>query len=425
MRMRGYRSWRFRSLYLRDIEHRLLSSPIQHMLNSPSECHMPLLSAPEDFKQTQKTYDRLPEVYFMPRSRRTLLTTAALALGSGTLASIAGCLGDPSVGNERPPDDTSTTTQSTRPTAPEFARWLPDPTTTPLRDGYEILYFDLNGIRSHRAAIHENAYDRLETQMLRPIPSEHVDVSAVEAVLSFGDVQLVFGSFDPEAFGEKLTGNSQSDTATTTSSSATATQRSETMQSTTTTSYWAKQGRYKGFDLYGTEYVYAVSEDALLEVSPWRGADPMEHSKAVIDASTGETSHYADHNEYVSSMLGVVDAPDALWCYPEAMDGSTSRGFRKDVITGELTSWRFGTETTHLTWANTYLDTETAESGELRDYIDSESERFGPYDGLDVEIAGRLAWTHGSIPTREFDHLSPGGPGDGVTTSHQSSRRPF
>lgn len=153
-------------------------------------------------------------------------------------------------------------------------------------------------------------------------------------------------------------------------------------------------------------------------MSPWRGADPIEHSKAVIDASKGKMSHYADSNEYVSSMLGVVDNPDALWCYPEAMDGSTSRGFRKDVITGELKSWRFGVETTHLTWANTYPDTETAESGELTDYIESESDRFGAYEGLTTKTEGRMAWTDGTIPTKEFDHLSPRSPSDGVTTSY-------
>lgn len=192
----------------------------------------------------------------MPRSRRTLLRTAGLALSSGTIASMAGCLSDPSIGSESHPDNTSTANQSKRTTAPDFARWLPDPTKTPLRDGYEILYFDLKGIRSHQDAIHENAYDRLKTQMLRPIPSDHIDVTAVDVALSFDDVQLVLGSFDPEAFGEKLTSDSRSSTATTM-------QSSETTQSTTATeSYWAEQERYKGFDLYGTEYVYAVSEDA-------------------------------------------------------------------------------------------------------------------------------------------------------------------
>lgn len=96
-----------------------------------------------------------------------------------------------------------------------------------------------------------------------------------------------------------------------------------------------------------------------------------------------------------------------------------------DVITGALKSWRFGTETTHLTWANTYPDAETAESGELTDYIESESDRFGAYDGVDVKTEGRLAWTDGTIPTTEFDHLSPDGPGDSITTAHASYRNPF
>ncbi|WP_458208095.1 hypothetical protein [Haladaptatus sp. NG-SE-30] len=354
----------------------------------------------------------------MPRSRRTLLKTTGLALSSGTFASFAGCLSSSPTGNNSSPVESTTSTPSGETAAPEFARWLPDPTKTPLRDGYEILYFDLKGIRSHQDAIHENAYDRLKTQMLRPIPSDHIDVTAVDAALSFDDVQLVLGSFDPEAFGEKLTGDSRSSTATTMQSSTTATQSPETTQSTTATPYWAKQERYEGFDLYGTEYVYAVSEDALLEIDPWRGADPIEHTKAVIDASKEKTSQYVDGNEYVAALMGVVDDPHALWCYPEAMDGSTSRGFRKDVITGELKSWRFGSETTHLTWANTYPDTKTAESGELSDYIGSSSDRFGAYEGLDVETKGQLAWTDGTIPTTEFDHLSPDDPGDGVTTSH-------
>ena len=100
------------------------------------------------------------------------------------------------------------------------------------------------------------------------------------------------------------------------------------------------------------------------------------------------------------------------------MDESTSSGFRKGAITGGLKAWQFGTEMTVLTWANTYLDTETAESGELMDYIESESDRFGAYDGLDVESEGRLVWADDSIPSAEFDHLSPGDPGDGATASH-------
>ncbi len=353
----------------------------------------------------------------MPRSRRTLLKTTGLALSSGTLASIAGCLGDPSIGSQSSPGEPSTSDPSEGPAATEFTQWLPDPMTTPLRDGYGFQYFDITGIRSHQDSIHETAYSRLETQMLRPVPSEYIDETAVDAAVEIDHtMRLALGSFNPEAFEEKLTSDRRSSPTTSTRTPATATWTTR-----------PEPERYQGFDLYGTESVYAVSEDALMAVSPlgMGEGDAVEYTKAIIDATAAETSQYADGNEYVAAMIGVVDDTHALWCYPEAMDGSTSRGFRKDVITGQLQSWRFGTETTHLTFANTYPDTETAESGELTDHIESESDRFGAYDGLDVETEGRLAWTDGTIPTTEFDHLSPGGPGDGVTTSHQSHRNPF
>lgn len=251
--------------------------------------------------------------------------------------------------------------------------------------------------------------------MLRPVPSEYIDDTAVDAAVEISHtMRLALGSFDPEAFEEKLTSDRRSSTTASTRTSTTATRTTR-----------PEPERYQGFDLYGTHSVYAVSEDALMEVSPLGEGDAVEYTKAIIDAPAAETSQYVDGNEFVSAMIGVVDDTHALWCYPEAMDGLTSRGFRKDVITGKLQSWRFGTETTHLTFANTYPDIETAESGELTDYIESESDRFGAYDGLDVETEGRLAWTDGTIPTTEFDHLSPGGPGDGVTTSHQSRRNPF
>ncbi|GAA0223587.1 hypothetical protein ACFFQF_09010 [Haladaptatus pallidirubidus] len=249
--------------------------------------------------------------------------------------------------------------------------------------------------------------------MLRPVPNEYVDETAVDTAMQFDDVRLALGSFDPEEIGEKITSDRQSSTTTSTRSSTTATRTTR-----------PEPKRYRGFDLYGTEYVYAVSEDVMMVVSPWQKDNVVEYTKAVIDAPTGETNQYADGNEYVAGMIGVVDETHALWCYPEAIDGSTSRGFRKDIITGELKSWRFGTETTHLTFANTYPDTETAESGELTDHIESESRRFGAYDGLDVETEGLLAWADGTVPTKEFDHLAAGGPDDGVHTTHQSRRNP-
>ena len=342
----------------------------------------------------------------MPRSRRALLKTAGITLGSGSLASLAGCLGGHPTNNDASQDEPSPSDPSSPTATTDFTQWLPDPMTTPLRDGYGILYFDIAGIRSHRERIHENAYSRLEAQMLGLIPSEYVDIDDVEATIRIDyTMDMALGSFDPEAFGEKLTSDSREST--------TASSRTPT---TPTRTPWPEPEHYREFDLYGTEYVYAVSENALMRVSPAGDGDAVTHAKALIDAPTAETSQYVDSNEYAAAMIGVVDDAHAVWCYPEAMDGSTSRGFRKDIITGGLKSWRFETETTHLTFANTYFDTKAAESGELAEFIKSNSDRFGPYDGLDVTIEGRMAWTDGTIPTAEFDYLSAGGPGDGVMT---------
>ena len=359
----------------------------------------------------------------MSRSRRTLLKSADLAVSSGTLASIAGCLGGlSSDGGSGPAErstadhstsDQPTTDQSGKTPSSDFAQWLPDPSKTPLRDGYGVLYFDVTAIRDHRNSMHENAYSRLEKEMLRSIPSDYVDVADVDTSITLDFVaELALGSFDPETVGEKLASDGESP-ATTSRGTATTTRNSTTTRTTR-----SDPERYRGFDLYGTNRVYAVSEDALLMMSPMIEGDSVDNAKAIIDAATTETSHYADGNEYVSSMLGVVDNPHALWCYPETMDGSTSRGFRKDVITGELKSWRFGSETTHLTFADTYPDEETAKSGELANYIESQSRRFGSYDGLDVEIDGLMAWADGTTPTNEFDHLSADGPSDGVHTTY-------
>lgn len=370
----------------------------------------------------------------MPRSRRTLLKTTGLALSGGTLASIAGCLGNSSTGNDSSPTESTTSDSSTdtgsSPDEPatsepsggtdlkEFVQWLPDPTSTPLHDGYGFQYFDIDGIRSLQDNIHENSYSQLEDQISRRVPGEYIDETTVDAALEVGHTSRVaFGSFDPEAFHEKLTSDRQSSPTTSAPTSTSATSTPATTTATPTTHPEPEQ--YHGFDLYGTDYVYAVSENVVMEVYPMgMDEDAVEFAKAIIDAPSSETSQYTDGNEYVAAMMGVEDHTHALWCYPEAMDGSTSRGFRKDVITGELKSWQFGTETTHLTWANTYPDAETAENGELADYIESESDRFGAYDGIDVKTEGRLAWTDGTIPTKKFDHLSPGGPGSGVTTSY-------
>jgi hypothetical protein len=87
------------------------------------------------------------------------------------------------------------------------------------------------------------------------------------------------------------------------------------------------------------------------------------------------------------------------------------------VIPGGLESPRFEGATTRLTLADTYPDQAAAKNADLAAYVDSGSARFGSYTGLDVEREGRMVWTDGTIPTAEFDFLSPGGPGDSVHTS--------
>lgn len=343
----------------------------------------------------------------MPRSRRTLLKSTALALSTGPLASIAGCLSSRPLRSGNDQHDPSRTDRPDETGSPAFTDWLPDPSTTLLRDGYGVRYFDIASIRAHQDAIHDNAYDRLETAMRRPVPNKYIDVANVEASVAIDHVmRFALGSFDPEAFGERLTSDDQSSTDSSSRSPTTATRTP-----------WSEPERYQGFDLYGSEYVYAVSEDAVMEVSPMgEGGDAIAHVKAIIDAPRADTSQYVDANEYAAAMLGIDDAPHAVWCYPEAMDGSTSRGFRDDRITGGLKSWLFDAETTSLTFANTYADAETATRAKLEAYIEDESDRFGSYDGLDVMAEERMVWTEGTIPTNEFDFLAPGGPSDGVHT---------
>ncbi|MFA1611858.1 hypothetical protein [Halobellus rubicundus] len=342
----------------------------------------------------------------MPRSRRSLLEAAAATLGGVALASTTGCLGasrSPATATESPSPATPPDSDSSAEV--DFGEWLPDPTATPLPDGYGVRYFDVDGIRARRDAMHPNAYDRLRRQMRRPVPAVFDGVEAVSATLGLDYVaSLAFGSFDPDAFAADLTGDDRSP------ASATRT------PTTATRTPWPEPERYGDFDIYGRERVYAVSPDAVLAVHPFFDGDAVACAKAIIDAPSPDTGQYADGNDYVASMLGRVDSPDALWCYPEAMDGSTSRGFRADDITGQLKAWRFSAEAARLTFANTYVDAETAESGELRRFLDSASARFEPYDGLEVAVDGRLAWTDGTAPIAAFDHLSAGGPADGVTT---------
>lgn len=347
-------------------------------------------------------------------SRRSLLRSTAAALGTCTLTSVAGCLdsfgADEPAPDDRSPTDTDTVTGSPGSDGhPSFTRWLPDPTSTPLRDGYSVTYYDVDGIRSRRESLHENAYEWFSTRMLGHLSTE-VDVrSQVEATILIGfGARLVLGSFDPAAVGERIT-NMGEDRGTPSGRTPT----------TPTRTPWDDPETYGGFDLYGDgdDHLWAVSEDAVLRVmAPVGETSAGEMGKAIVDATDDGSRRYPDGNAYVDAMLGTVGDPDFARCYPEAMDGSSSRGFREDVITGQLEAWRFGADTTRLTFANTYPDAETATADRLRTFLESNGDRFDPYDGLEVRTDGRLVWTTGTTPTGKFDLLTPGGPDDGVTT---------
>lgn len=357
----------------------------------------------------------------MPPSRRALLRSTGLAFAGGTLASLAGCTGTPSTGADGPQDSPARTdtrspcaavvpatdptpTDGSEPSA-AFTAWLPAPAETPFRDGYGFSYYDVAAICARRSVLHENALEKLERQMLGPVAGRYVNTADITATLAVGDTHVTLGSFDPVAVGRRITHDHHSATI------------SDRTTTTPTQTPLPAPRKHRGFEIYGTEPAYAVSEDAVLW-TPFSAADANAAyiTEAVIDARAGETDRYADGNAYVAAMLGAVDRPHSLRCYPEAMDGSTSRGFREDIITGRLEAWRFGPETTHLTFGNTYPDAETATREELAGYIERESDRFGVYSGLDVRTDGRLVWTDGTVPTGRFDHLAPGGPEDGVTT---------
>jgi hypothetical protein len=338
-------------------------------------------------------------------TRRTVLGRTALALGGGALASLAGCLGGagPAAtaadsGSETSAPSPGPSSASDPPTAsdggsesappPTLTRWLPSP--------------------DRRDALHEIAVERLEQEFQHVLPAaQYVDVDDVDAAFRFAfSTSVAVGSFDPDAFGERYRDEQRSRAVARTGTPATET-------ATPTPQY---PERYDGFDLYGRRRVYAVSEDALVAVGGFAEGDLREYARAVIDARAGDVSRYTDANAYADALFGLVDSPHMLTCYVEAMDGSTSRGFREDVITGGLRSWRFGPETTRLTYANTYPDGEAAEDASFESYLKNESARFGAYDGLDVRRDGRLVWTDGTLPTREFDFLSAGSPADGVHT---------
>lgn len=329
----------------------------------------------------------------MPRSRRALLQTAGLALGAGALG---GCLGNPTGTGDADPDETPTPSPTPTPndtsTEPAFAtvkQWLPDPTKTPVRDGATVEFYDVASIRDREAAFHENAYERLDQQLRRVLPVKKLlDIETVEAAFNIDHyTDVAFGSFDPAAFGEQI--------------------------------YAPKSDGYRGFELYADRAVYAVSEDAVLSVMPSGYEEKApERARAVIDTQADDTSTYADGNDYVGAMLSLVDDAHALLCYPDPMDGSGPSGFREADKRGKLQSWTFGSETTHLMYAYSYVDADAAANADLEGYIESHDDRFGPYDGLDVETEGLVTWTEGTIPTDEFDNLTPGGPDDGVHTAN-------
>lgn len=327
----------------------------------------------------------------MPRSRRALLKTTGLALGTGALG---GCLGNPTATGDSDPHETPTPSPTPTPndtsTEPAFAtvkQWLPDPTKTPVRDGTNVEFYDVASIRDREAAFHKNAYELLDQQLRRVLPvKKQLDIETVEAAFSFDhQTKVALGSFDPDALGEQM--------------------------------YAPKSDEYRGFELYADRTVYAVSEDAVLSVMPsGYEENAPERARAVIDTQADDTSTYADGNDYVGAMLGLVDDAHALLCYAAAMDGPTSGRFRDEDMRGGLESWTFGSATTQLTYASAYVDADAAANADLEGYIESHDDRFGPYDGLNVETEGLVTWTEGTIPTDEFDNLTPGGPDDGVHT---------
>ncbi|MFC7229717.1 hypothetical protein N0B31_20130 [Salinirubellus salinus] len=339
----------------------------------------------------------------MSPTRRALLRTVATASSAGSLAALAGCLGEtiPTGDDESPtptptPDPGQVSARDVR-----FLRWLPDPAATPLRDGYGVQVYDTLTLRARRDDLHPNASDRLQSEARYAGPDErYVDYERVDATVEVGfDAAVALGSFDPDAFRERWTDDR----------TESRTDRPKTATRTPTD----QPESYGEFTLFGTDRVFAVSEDAVVEVERHREGDALTYVKAILDARTDETD-YTDGNAYADALLGLVDGPHAMQCYVEAMDGSTSRGFREDVITGGLKSWRFGRETTQFTFGNTYSDADAAADADVAGHLDAD--RFDVYEGLGVTTEDRLIWADGEVSTDQFDFLSPGGPGDGVHT---------
>ncbi|WP_267640542.1 hypothetical protein [Haloarchaeobius amylolyticus] len=349
----------------------------------------------------------------MPCSRRSLLRTTGLSLAGGALASLSGCIGESFTSDgggttDDPSTDTGTATDTTtdasdRPgstgTPPALAQWLPSPADSPYHDGYGVAYHDLAAIEAQKEVLHENAHERLLTEASRASrvkALDDYDLGPVDAAMRFGlpGMQVVLGSFDTGAVRDQLTGvrgtydDGEEHTGT-------------------------HLDRYRGFDLYDTGPVLAVSADAIVTTGYTPEEEKRAFVEAILDAKAGETDRYADANSYVGALLGLVDDPHALTCYPEAMDGSTTRW--ADGRSGRLRSWTFGSETTELTCAYTYAEAEQASTEQLASRVSAD--RFEPYDGLEVQKNGEMVWTTGTLPTNEFDYLSPGGPGDGVHTS--------
>jgi hypothetical protein len=205
-------------------------------------------------------------------TRRALLARTATALSTGSLAALAGCLGEtvPAGDDESPtptptPDPVDVSARDVR-----FLRWLPDPTSTPLRDGYGVQVFDTLTLRARRDAVHPNASERLLSEARYAGPDErYVDYERVDATVGVGfDAAVALGSFDTDAFRERWT-DGRTGSHTDTPRTATRTPRTATRTPT------ADPESYGEFTLFGTERVFAVSEDAVVDVEHRREGDTL------------------------------------------------------------------------------------------------------------------------------------------------------
>jgi hypothetical protein len=227
----------------------------------------------------------------MPRSRRALLKAAGLTLAGGTLTTSTGCLSNASTSSDTTQTETPTPEASTQAphsvgsAATDFRQWLPDPATTALRDDYGFQYFDVAAVRANRDAFHDSAYRRLESEMMSPVPDRFVDVVDVDATLRIDfTMDLALGSFAPDAVCEQITSERRSQQ---TASTATTLTPEPTPEPELT--------HYRGFDLYGTRCIVAVSENAMMIVAPMgRDRDPLALTKAFLDSQAGEAGQYME-----------------------------------------------------------------------------------------------------------------------------------